>query len=71
MATVILNVPDISCGHCEQTITRALAPVDGVTSVRVDIPARRVHVEYDERRVDVERISRVLAEEDYPVAATE
>ncbi|HEY8368282.1 MAG TPA: heavy-metal-associated domain-containing protein [Thermodesulfobacteriota bacterium] len=71
MATAILNVPDISCGHCEQTIKKALAPVDGVTSVQVDIPARRVHVEYDERRVDVARISRVLAEEDYPVASTE
>ncbi len=37
MNTVTLNVPDISCEHCERAITGALSPVDGVRSVRVDI----------------------------------
>nr|MBA2362273.1 heavy-metal-associated domain-containing protein [Chloroflexia bacterium] len=46
--TVTLNVPDISCEHCERTVTQALTPVEGVQAVRVDIPAKQVRVEYDE-----------------------
>jgi copper chaperone len=67
VATTILNVPDISCEHCEKTITGALSPLEGVRNVGVDIPKRQVRVDYDERIVDVQRFQEVLAEEEYPV----
>jgi copper chaperone len=67
MNRVTLNVPDISCEHCERTITTTLQPVDGVRSVHVDIPARQVRVEYDEAQVNVEKMKELLQEEDYPV----
>ena len=67
MATTILNVPDISCEHCERTITTALSPVEGVRDVRVDIPARQVRVDYDDTVVNVNRMKEILQEEDYPV----
>lgn len=71
MVTTVLNVPDISCEHCERAITNALTPVEGVKSVAVDIPARQVRVQYDEAAVDVDRMKEILEEEDYPVASTE
>ena len=67
MKSIVLNVPDISCEHCERTITGALSPLEGVRSVSVDIPAKQAHVEYDEGAVDVERMKAILEEEDYPV----
>ena len=67
MATTVLNVPDISCEHCQRTITEALQPVDGVQSVNVDIPSKQVTVQYDASVVDVERFKEVLQEEEYPV----
>ena len=67
MATTVLNVPDISCEHCERTITGALTPVEGVRTVNVDIPGKQVHVDYDESVVDVNKMKDVLQEEDYPV----
>jgi copper chaperone len=69
MANVILNVPDISCEHCERTITNALAPIEGVCTINVNIPAREVRVEYDDSVVDVNKMQEVLQEEDYPVAS--
>jgi copper chaperone len=69
MTQVTLTVPDISCSHCEATVKGALAPLPGVREVRVDIPTKRVTVQYDEGQVDVDRIKAVLEEEDYPVAA--
>ena len=67
MATTVLSVPDISCEHCQRTITEALQPVDGVQSVNVDIPSKQVTVQYDASVVDVERFKEVLQEEEYPV----
>jgi copper chaperone len=69
VATTVFTVPDISCEHCEKAITNALAPVDGVRSVKVDIDARQVRVDYDEARLDVERMQQILGDEDYPVAS--
>ena len=67
MASTILNVPDISCEHCERTITQALSPLEGVRNVGVDIPRRQVRVDYDDALVNVQRFQEVLAEEEYPV----
>ena len=67
MATTVLNVPDISCEHCERAITRALTPISGVRTVNVDIPGKQVHIDYDDSRVSVDQMKDVLQEEDYPV----
>ena len=67
MATTVLNVPDISCEHCERTITRALTPLAGIRAVNVDIPTKKVQVDYDDAEVDVEQMKQILQEEDYPV----
>jgi copper chaperone len=67
MSNVTLNVPDISCEHCERTITNALQPIEGVRTVSVDIPAKQVRVDYDAAHVNVEKMKEILQEEDYPV----
>ena len=67
MATTVLNVPDISCEHCQRTITNALTPVEGIRTVNVDIPSRQVRVDYDEAQVSLDQMKDVLQEEDYPV----
>ncbi len=67
MATTVLNVPDISCEHCQRTITNALTPVSGIRTVNVDIPTKQVRVEYDEKVVDVNKMKDILQAEDYPV----
>ncbi len=67
MATTVLNVPDISCEHCERTITNVLQPVAGVRKVSVDIPARQVHVDFDSDKINIDQMKNILQEEDYPV----
>jgi copper chaperone CopZ len=69
MAKATLVVPDIDCEHCEHVITEALAPVAGIQSVAVDIPAHRVQLDYDDGAVTLDDVKKILAEEDYPVAS--
>jgi copper chaperone CopZ len=40
-------IPNISCSHCANAITRALKGVAGVKDVTVDVPAKAVSVNYD------------------------
>ncbi|MEW6280605.1 MAG: cation transporter [Candidatus Eremiobacterota bacterium] len=63
-----LNLPDLSCGHCEKAVTEALAELPGVTSVKVSLAEKRVQVEYDDARVSLDRIADTLREEGYPPA---
>lgn len=69
MTETVLNVPNISCEHCERSVVEALTPTEGVENVRVDIPAKTVRVAYDADRVSVDQLSAILAAEDYPVAS--
>jgi copper chaperone len=39
-----LNVPDMSCGHCVSTITRAVKEVDSDGSCDVDLQAHKVRI---------------------------
>ena len=71
MAIATLNVPDISCEHCERTVTNALRPLEGVRDVHVDVPTKRVRVTYDESLVSLETMKRVLQQEDYLVASVD
>jgi len=65
--TITVTAPDISCEHCQNTITKALTPIEGVRSVNVEIPAKRVTVDFDDGAIGVDRMKAILAEEDYPV----
>lgn len=42
------SVPGMSCGHCRAAITAEVEQLAGVTSVDVDLPAKRVSVAGDE-----------------------
>ena len=68
MTNVVLQVPDISCGHCAKTITEALEHKPGVNTVRVDIPTKAVYLAYDDSVLSLDAVSQALDEEGYEVA---
>lgn len=40
-----LNVPDMSCGHCQATVTDALMDIDRNAQIDVDLANRQVSVQ--------------------------
>jgi copper chaperone CopZ len=60
------TVPGLSCGHCRAAITAEVEQVAGVTSVDVDLPAKRVSVAGDE--LDDAAIRAAIDEAGYDVA---
>ena len=69
MAKIILDVPDISCEHCQRAIEGALRKEAGVASVRVDVPTKKVYLDYDPARLTLDQVSAVLDDEGYAIAA--
>ena len=69
MTTVIISVPEIHCDHCKHSIEGALAPLPGVASARVDVPARTVTVEVDETVTVRGRLVAAIEEQGYEVPA--
>lgn len=40
--TVIISVPDMTCGHCEKTIREALSAIDSNAQIEIDLAAQVV-----------------------------
>ena len=71
MTTTKLIVPDMSCAHCERTIQETLSPLAGIEQVTVDLPSKSVIVNYDAAQIDIDQMSKALADESYPVTSAE
>jgi copper chaperone len=68
MEKTTLVAPDISCEHCQQAIEGALGELAGVNVVKVDIPTKSVHIDYDPHKVTLAKIEEVLDDTGYAVA---
>ncbi len=68
MESTTLVAPDISCAHCQHAIEGALGKLVGVSTVKVDIPTKTVHLTYDPQRVTMAKIEEILDDTGYTVA---
>lgn len=68
MESTTLVAPDISCEHCQHAIEGAVGELTGVSSVKVDIPTKTIHVTYDPEKVTLAKIEEVLDDTGYTVA---
>lgn len=66
MQQTVLTAPNISCDHCKMTIEAAGNALDGVNSITVDTPAKRIEVSYDDSVVSLDEIKKVLEGAGYP-----
>ncbi len=68
MESTTLVAPDISCEHCQHAIEGAVGQLDGVSQVKVDIPTKTVHIDYNPEIVTLAKFEEVLDEMGYTVA---
>lgn len=69
MESTTLVAPDISCEHCQHAIEGAVGKLEGVNSVKVDIPSKTVDINYDPEKVTLTKIEEVLDDVGYTVAS--
>ena len=67
MTTIKYSIPNISCGHCVNTIQMEVSEVEGVQSVMADQESQVVEITFDNPATE-DDIKALLAEINYPVA---
>ena len=65
MTTVTYNIPNISCGHCVNTIKMEVSDVAGVQSVEADPGTKQATITFDTPATE-EQIKALLVEINYP-----
>ena len=65
---IVVNTPDMSCGHCVAAIETEVGALAGVESVKADLPTKQVTIAFDPARVSVPQLEETLDEAGYPVA---
>ena len=66
----VFTVPEISCGHCKDTIKSTLNNVESIESVSVDIEKKSVEV-ISSSDLDIMNVSQLLDEQGYTVVQSE
>ncbi len=61
------NISGMTCATCAQTIEKALAKIDGVTKVQVNLSSETADVEFDDKKVNPSELAHAVTEAGYGV----
>lgn len=70
MTITTFSAPDIECDGCANSIKKALGKAEGISEVRVDVPAKTVTVTHDDATAPADRIIGALDRAGFPAAVT-
>jgi copper chaperone len=65
LAQETLKIEGMECDHCILRVGRAIASVQGVTEVDVNLKTKEAVVEFEESRTDLEKIKVAVREAGY------
>ena len=69
MTEKTLKVSDMSCGHCRAAVEGELNKLSGVAYSKADVEKGTVVVSYDDGKVSIEDLKKVIEGAGYTVAA--
>jgi copper chaperone len=62
-----LNVEGMSCSHCENSIKKSVGGLKGINSIFVDLKGKKVTVEYDSEKVNLDAIKEAIEDQGFDV----
>jgi len=70
MKKVNLKITGMHCASCSALVTRGLAKTEGVLSANVNLSTEKAQVEYDEAKVDVQKLIEAVKKKGYGAAVS-
>lgn len=61
----IINVEGMSCSHCEAIVKNAVEALNGVESVSVSLKDKKITVEYDSEKVELQTIKDTIEDQGF------
>lgn len=63
-----IRISGMHCAACAQTIEKALLKANGVLKARVNLTTETAYIEYDDARINEEKLKEVIRSSGYDVA---
>lgn len=63
--TTEISLPTVQCNMCRKTIEKALNKTKGIISSEVDIENKKAIVTYDDSKIDIAKIEKVITSAGY------
>ncbi|VEF48801.1 copper ion binding protein [Bacillus freudenreichii] len=67
MEETIFKVAGMTCGHCKQSVERALTGVEGVDKAEVDLASGTVKVSFEPSKTDTAKMKEAVEDQGYDV----
>lgn len=67
MEKVTLTVEGMSCDHCVRAVEGSVGELNGVSSVKVNLKAGTVDVEFNQQEVSLDTIKETIDDQGYDV----
>lgn len=67
MEKITLNVQGMSCGHCVKAVEGSVGALSGVSTVKVNLEAATVDVEFNPQDVSLDKIKETIDDQGYEV----
>ncbi|GIN90293.1 copper chaperone CopZ [Siminovitchia terrae] len=67
MQETVLKVEGMTCGHCKQSVEKALTVLTGVEKAEVDLAQGTVKVSYNPSETDTDKMKEAVEDQGYDV----
>ncbi|RWR14627.1 copper chaperone CopZ [Siminovitchia fortis] len=67
MQETVLKVEGMTCGHCKQSVEKALTALAGVEKAEADLDEGTVKVSYDRSKTDIGKMKEAVEDQGYDV----
>jgi copper chaperone len=67
MEKVTLTVEGMSCDHCVRAVEGSVGELNGVSSVKVNLKAGTVDVEFNQQDVSLDKIKETIDDQGYDI----
>ncbi len=63
-----INIEDMTCGHCVESVTKALEGLPGVSEVTVLLEEKCAELSYDEAKVGLSELTKAVEDAGFTVS---
>ena len=65
MKNIIIKIKGMGCQNCVNAVTESLTELDGVSKVNVSLEKESAEVEFDESKINVDKMIEAIKELEY------
>ncbi|MDG6243343.1 MAG: copper ion binding protein [Methanolobus sp.] len=62
-----INIEGMMCGHCQANVEKAIAAINGVSKVEVDLSGKKATITFDPETANLDSIKKAVTDAGYKI----